>query len=140
MRYIRDLNPESKKLLERISYQSKFPQVRDRAKCILLSSNQFPIEKLMSIILSQDKYGLYDEDLNRQIVQAAQAVNLPVQRAIIDGFGSDGSIAMKMGHVSRAACLGFPTDNTHGYEIAHLSAIANCTRILASYASKIINN
>lgn len=49
MRYIRDLNPETKKLLERISYQSKFPQVRDRAKCILLSSNKFPVKKLMSI-------------------------------------------------------------------------------------------
>lgn len=49
MRYIRDLNPESKKLLERISYQSKFPQVRDRAKCILLSSNKFSIQELMSI-------------------------------------------------------------------------------------------
>lgn len=49
MRYIRDLNPESEKLLERISYQSKFPQVRDRAKCILLSSKKFPIQELMSI-------------------------------------------------------------------------------------------
>jgi len=48
MRYIRDLNPETKKLLERISYQSKFPQVRDRAKCIILSYKKSPIKKLMS--------------------------------------------------------------------------------------------
>ncbi len=31
MRFIRELNAETKKLLERISWQSKFPQVRDRA-------------------------------------------------------------------------------------------------------------
>ncbi len=85
------------------------------------------------VLLSQDKYGIYDEGLNAEIVKAAQSINLPIQHAIIDGFGSDGSIAMKMGHVSRAACLGFPTDNTHGYEIAHLNAIKHCTEILASY-------
>jgi putative aminopeptidase FrvX len=39
---------------------------------------------------------------------------------------------MKFGHVPRAACLSFPTDNTHGYEIAHLDAIARCIDILSS--------
>ena len=86
------------------------------------------------VLLSQDGYGFYDEGLNQDIVQAAKKANVPLQRAIIDGFGSDGSIAMKLGHVSRAACLGFPTDNTHGYEIAHLGAIAHCTEILAHFA------
>ena len=36
MKFIKELNPETKKLLERISKQSKFPQVRDRAQCIVL--------------------------------------------------------------------------------------------------------
>ena len=89
------------------------------------------------VLLSQDKYGLYDEGLNGEIATAAENANVPLQRSIIDSFGSDGSIAMKMGHVSRAACLGFPTDNTHGYEIAHLGAIAHCTEILASYADSL---
>jgi putative aminopeptidase FrvX len=35
--------------------------------------------------------------------------------------------------VARAACLAFPTQNTHGYEIAHLGAIDNCLKILESY-------
>jgi len=47
--------------------------------------------------------------------------------------GRDASIAMKFGHVARAACLGFPTENTHGYEIAHLGAIANCIRLLQGF-------
>ena len=95
---------------------------------------EYPIEDgEVPVLLSQDNYGLYDEGLNRDIRQAADQVNIPLQLAAISGFGSDGSIAMKFGHVSRAACLGFPTQNTHGYEIAHLGAIANCITVLKHY-------
>jgi len=94
-------------------------------------SPEYPIEDGPTpVLLSQDNYGLYDEFLNQAIATAAQQRNIPIQFAAISGFGSDASIAMKMGHVGRAACLGFPTQNTHGYEIAHLGAIANCIQIL----------
>ena len=89
------------------------------------------------VLLSQDGYGIYDEGLNGELRQAAKAVDVPLQLATITGFGSDASIAMKFGHVSRAACLSFPTQNTHGYEIAHLGAIANCINILKSYCETI---
>jgi len=89
------------------------------------------------VLLAQDGYGIYDEGLNGEIRQAAKAVDVPLQLATITGFGSDASIAMKFGHVSRAACLSFPTQNTHGYEIAHLGAIANCIDILKSYCEMI---
>ena len=89
------------------------------------------------VLLAQDGYGIYDEGLNGEIRQAAKAVNIPLQLATITGFGSDASIAMKFGHVSRAACLSFPTQNTHGYEIAHLGAISNCINILKSYCEMI---
>lgn len=85
------------------------------------------------VILSQDGYGIYDEGLNTQLRQAAKQLNMPVQLATLSGFGSDASIAMKFGHVARAACLAFPTQNTHGYEIAHLGAIANCTKLLHAF-------
>ena len=49
MRFIRELNAETRKLLERISLQSKFPQVRNRAKCILLSYQRLSINELMLI-------------------------------------------------------------------------------------------
>ncbi|MEC4804614.1 MAG: helix-turn-helix domain-containing protein, partial [Jaaginema sp. PMC 1080.18] len=49
MRFIRDLNPETQKLLERISQQSKSPQVRNRAQCIILSYQRYEIEELMNI-------------------------------------------------------------------------------------------
>ncbi|MGB3136841.1 MAG: M42 family peptidase, partial [Nodosilinea sp.] len=77
---------------------------------------EYPIQAGdIPVLLSQDAYGLYDEGLNGELCRAATQHDLPVQMAVISGFGSDGSIAMKFGHVSRAACLSFPTHNTHGY-------------------------
>lgn len=89
------------------------------------------------VLLSQDSYGIYDEGLNRELQQSALQVNIPLQYAVLDCFGSDASIAMKFGHVSRGACLGFPTENTHGYEIAHLGAIANCITVLQAYCEAL---
>jgi putative aminopeptidase FrvX len=82
------------------------------------------------VLLAQDGYGIYDDGLNRELQRAAEIAQIPLQVATISGFGSDASIAMKFGHVARAACLSFPTQNTHGYEIAHLGSIVNCIEIL----------
>ncbi|GEM20614.1 M42 family metallopeptidase [Nitrosococcus oceani] len=101
-----------------------------------LAPEYFIKEGTAPVLLSQDGYGLYDEGLNGLIRQAAARREIPLQLAVISGFGSDGSIAMKYGHVPRAACLGFPTQNTHGYEIAHLGAIAHCIEILYAYCTQ----
>ncbi len=94
-------------------------------------SKEYPIVSGSApALFSQDSYGLYDEGLNREIVAAAKRCDLALQQAVISGFGSDASIAMKFGHVARGACLAFPTENTHGYEIAHLTAICHCYQIL----------
>ena len=101
-------------------------------------AEEYPIEAgVAPVLLSQDNYGVYDEILNAEIRNAANKANVPLQLAVIDGFGSDASIAMKFGHVSRGACLSFTTQNTHGYEIAHLGAIANCIEVLVSYCMAV---
>lgn len=82
------------------------------------------------VLLVEDGQGLYDDSLNGAIRRAARGCDIPLQHAALSTFGSDASVAMKEGHVARAACLGFPTQNTHGYEIAHLGAITNCIRVL----------
>ncbi|XZN96390.1 MAG: M42 family metallopeptidase [Microcoleus sp.] len=89
------------------------------------------------VLLVQDGYGIYDEGLNGELRVAADRAGVQVQLAAISGFGSDASIAMKFGHVARAACLAFPTQNTHGFEIAHLGAIDNCARILKAYCDEL---
>lgn len=97
-------------------------------------SSEYPVKDGKDpVILVQDGYGIYDETLNGQLRQSAKQLDMPVQLTTLSGFGSDASIAMKFGHVSRAACLAFPTENTHGYEIAHLGAIANCIDLLKAY-------
>ena len=104
-------------------------------------ADEYPIESgIAPVLLSQDNYGIYDELLNAEIRTAATKAEIPLQLAVLDGFGSDASIAMKFGHVSRGACLSFPTQNTHGYEIAHLGAIANCIEILAAYCTLNVND
>jgi putative aminopeptidase FrvX len=99
---------------------------------------EYPIEDSPApVLLSQDGYGIYDEGLNAELRQAADEAGIPLQLATLSGFGSDASIAMKFGHVARAACLSFATQNTHGYEIAHLGAIVNCIKMLKSYCKNL---
>jgi putative aminopeptidase FrvX len=100
-------------------------------------SREYPIlEGPEPVLLSQDGYGLYDEGLNREILTAASKAQVAMQIATISGFGSDGSIAMKFGHVPKAACLSFPTQNTHGFEIAHLGAFEHCLAVLKMLLSE----
>lgn len=97
-------------------------------------SKEYPIGSDQTpVLLSQDGYGLYDEGLSQNIKASALQIGIGVQHVVLSGFGSDASLAMKSGHVAKAACLAFPTDNTHGYEIAHIDAIESCFRILERY-------
>ncbi|MEO1402084.1 MAG: M42 family peptidase [Cyanobacteria bacterium J06635_1] len=92
------------------------------------------------VLLSQDGYGIYDEALNQEILAAANRAKIPLQLATISGFGSDASIAMKFGHIPKGACLSFATQNTHGYEIAHLGAIENCLKVLIEYLNDTVKS
>jgi putative aminopeptidase FrvX len=99
-------------------------------------SAEYPLDNDRApVLVSQDGHGLYDENLNRALAAAARSAGVEVRHVLLSGFGSDGSIAMKSGHVPQAACLSFPTDNTHGYEIAHAEAILGCLRILEAYCA-----
>jgi len=99
-------------------------------------SREYPIAlDARPVLLSQDGYGLYDEGLNSRLIAAARSRDIAVQQAVISGFGSDGSLVMKNGHVPQAACLCFATENTHGYEIASLAALANLVDLLEGYVT-----
>jgi putative aminopeptidase FrvX len=99
-------------------------------------SSEYPIlSDRAPVLLSQDSFGMYDENLTLRIAAAAQRLGIPIQHAVLSQFGSDGSVAMKAGHVAQAACLGFPADNTHGFEIAHLGALEACHDTLLAYCA-----
>ncbi|WP_287127394.1 hypothetical protein [Candidatus Cyanaurora vandensis] len=85
------------------------------------------------VLLSADSYSYYDQRFNDRLADCAQRVNIPLQRAVLNGFGSDASLVVKHGLVARVACLGFPTQNTHGYEIAELAALLHLHDLLHAY-------
>ncbi len=87
------------------------------------------------VLLSSDNYSFYTLDLNHRLEQAAKSKGLSIQHCTLSGFGSDASLCIKNGHVARAACLGFPTENTHGYEITSLDALWNLYQVLSAYMS-----
>jgi putative aminopeptidase FrvX len=78
------------------------------------------------VLVQADAVHLYDRKLTGRAAALANTLGIEVQHAVLSSFGSDPGLARKAGSVPRAALIGFPGDNTHGYEIAHLGALANC--------------
>ena len=101
-----------------------------------LSSEYDVIDGPDPVIYAQDGFGVYHDGLNDRIAAAAKQAGVALQRSIVNDFGSDASIVMKNGHAPRGACLAFPTHNTHGYEIASLTAIGNCVAILEHFCKE----
>ena len=82
------------------------------------------------MLIVGDSYGPLHDALGRELAGAGEAAGLTVRHAVVSSFGSDASSVMRAGTVARTACLAFPTENTHGFEIAHLDGIANCVTLL----------
>lgn len=87
------------------------------------------------VLLFKDALYHYDLSLTRAIVRASDSRGIATQAQCVRSFGSDAAMAKRNGMVGRAACIGFPTQNTHGFEIGHLGAMENCVRILTAYLS-----
>ncbi len=85
------------------------------------------------VLIQADSYSYYDLGLTRRLEIAAQKAQIPLQSVVLSGFGSDGSLTVKSGHVAQTACLGFPTLNTHGYEITSLGSLAGIFTVLQAY-------
>jgi putative aminopeptidase FrvX len=82
------------------------------------------------VLVAGDSTGPLHDDLGRELAEAAAAAGLPILHAVVSNFGSDASKVLGAGNVARTACLAFATENTHGFEIAHLDGIANCVTVL----------
>ena len=82
------------------------------------------------VVLWADGSGPYDVGLTTNIVGTAGDAGIGIQEAVVAAFGSDAAWARKTGAVPRSACVGFPAENTHGYEVAHLGGLLNGGRLL----------
>jgi len=97
---------------------------------------EYPVEPGPNpVIIYKDGQGVYDKGLSDELCAIAGELGLEPQRVAVRGFGSDASTIYKYGLAGRVAALAFPTENTHGCEIAHLGSLLNCAQVLAAYTA-----
>jgi putative aminopeptidase FrvX len=92
------------------------------------------------ILIEKDSRGVYHADTNRHLISLAQKEGFEVQSAVVTSYGSDSSIAQASGHVGRSCLVGYPGDNTHGYEICSKEAIVNVTRLVTVFTHNPLSN
>ena len=84
-------------------------------------------------LLYGDGQGVYHEGILGRMEALAEELGIGTQQAVVTSFGSDASIARRTGAAGRSACIGYPAENTHGYEICAVDGILNCARLLLAY-------
>src|SRR3954451_24877763 len=82
------------------------------------------------VLIRADAYGPLDDGVSDELADAGAAEGIGVRHAVVSRYGSDASTSIDTGRVARSACLAVATENTHGFEIAHLDAVEGCIRIL----------
>ena len=85
------------------------------------------------IIGVRDGSGLYDGRIIDRFEELAAASGFGIQTAVLTSYSSDSTLAKAAGTVGRAALIGYPGDNTHGYEICAWDGIVNTARLLLAY-------
>ncbi len=85
------------------------------------------------VLLWGDASGVYHERTLRHLDGLATRMGFETQPAVVTSYGSDASIAKRIGSAGRAACIAYPGENTHGYEICSMEGILNSARLLMAY-------
>lgn len=85
------------------------------------------------VLLCKDRVGVYHQRTVEHMLQLAGSLDFGVQLAVVTSYGSDASLAHASGAIARAALLGYPGDNTHGFEICSIDGMVNTARLLLAY-------
>jgi putative aminopeptidase FrvX len=85
------------------------------------------------VVWYKDSGYLYHKPLCDRLSAIAERLGFGAQRAAYSSAGSEASYAHRSGLLARCACLAFPTQYTHGYEVANVSGIVNTARVLTEY-------
>jgi putative aminopeptidase FrvX len=81
-------------------------------------------------IWSKDRLTHYDQHLIRALCEAARDAGTALQPVVYDSASSDASLVYSVGGAQRVACIGHVRENSHGYEVARLSAFDNVFKTL----------
>jgi putative aminopeptidase FrvX len=102
-------------------------------------AEEYPIKfNEQPVVVFKDAVFPYSTDFSREVVAAGKLHKIDCQSVVYRNYGTDASVALRHGLTCRSACLGFPTENTHGYEMASLAAMNNCLRLLSGYLTRAI--
>ena len=82
---------------------------------------------------SRDSTLHFDQRLLKDFSDAAAAHGTRLQFAVYDRAASDASGVLIAGQAPRAGTIGYPRENSHGYEICRLSVFDNLTGVLFEY-------
>lgn len=85
------------------------------------------------VLLCKDATGLYHQGTVEHLTRLAGGLGFGVQHAVVTSYGSDASVSQAGGRVAQAGLVGYPGDNTHGYEICSVDGIVNSARLLLAY-------
>jgi putative aminopeptidase FrvX len=97
---------------------------------------EYPIEMGPTpVVVFKDSFSIYSPRMSHILAQIAERVVGSVQRSVARSYGTDAGGILKSGLAPSAAVIGFPTENTHGFEVAHLGAVVNCARVTAEFAA-----
>ncbi|MGC9317256.1 MAG: M42 family metallopeptidase [Armatimonadota bacterium] len=94
---------------------------------------EYPVEMSPAPVVSFKDRFIYTRRVAQRLCALGDELGFGHQRALFRTMATDASEAYRSGSVARAGCVGFPCENTHGYEMAHLGSIINCGRLLAAY-------
>ena len=84
-------------------------------------------------ICAKDSTGPYDYEMRKQLVELAEANNIPHAIDVYPYYGSDGSAALAAGHDFRVALIGPGVAASHSTERTHKSAIEATIRLSKEY-------
>lgn len=85
------------------------------------------------VVWYKDRIATYTKSLCDELVRLADELGFGAQPAVYSSAGTDASTARQHGQVGRIACLGIPTENSHGYELACIEGILNSYRLLMAW-------
>jgi putative aminopeptidase FrvX len=85
------------------------------------------------VVWYKDRITTYTKPLSDELLRLADVLGFGAQPAVYSNAGTDASTSRQSGQVVRIACLGFPAENSHGYEIACLEGIENLYHLFMAW-------
>jgi putative aminopeptidase FrvX len=83
----------------------------------------------------KDRQAPYDQQLVRDLCQAARTAGTELQPVAYESAASDASLVYESGGAQRIACFGHVRENSHGYEVARLSVFDNVLKTLVQFVT-----